>query len=81
MRTIIIAANDREIDAAGRLTKLRDVDCSASVAGALVGALRGVTAFPPDWVRDTVAANQKVYGIDLEANARRLCEAVYGVKP
>ena len=76
-RTIVMAANDRDIDRNGNLVKLRDVDCVASVAGALVGALRGVEAFPPDWVRNTVEANKRIYGIDLEANARRFCDAVY----
>jgi ADP-ribosylglycohydrolase len=77
VRTIVVAANDRDVDAQGRLVKLRDVDCTASVAGALVGALRGVEAFPPDWVRDTIDANKRIYGIDLAANARRFCEVVY----
>lgn len=77
VRTIVIAANDRDLDSKGNLKKLRDVDCSAGVAGALVGTLRGVKAFPKDWVEDTVKANKKVYGIDLEANAKRFCEAVY----
>jgi ADP-ribosylglycohydrolase len=80
VRTIIMAANDRELDEKGNLRKLRDVDCVASVAGALVGVLRGAEAFPADWARDTIAANKQVYGIDLEANAKRFCEAVYGAK-
>jgi len=79
VRTIVIAANDRELDPEGKLKKLRDVDCSASVAGALVGALRGVEAFPSEWVRATVAANKRVYGIDLEANARHFGAVVYGL--
>ncbi len=54
------------------------MDCTAGVAGALVGALRGADTFPEDWVSDTIAANKKVYGIDLENNARRFYEAVYG---
>ena len=77
VRTIVMAANDRDLDESGNLKRLRDVDCTAGVAGALVGALRGVDAFPEDWVRDTVEANKKVYGIDLEANARRFCELSY----
>jgi ADP-ribosylglycohydrolase len=78
VRTIVIAANDRDLDTNGNLKKLRDVDCSAGVAGALVGALRGIEAFPPDWVQDTIKANKKVYAIDLEDNAKRFCEVVYG---
>ncbi len=78
VRTIVIAANNRDVDRKGNLKKLRDVDCSASIAGALVGALQGVEAFPSDWVRDTVEANKKVYDIDLEVNANRFCAVVYG---
>jgi len=76
VRTIVIAANDRGLDEKGGLKALRDVDCSVSIAGALAGALAGPDAFPADWVRDTVEANKKVYGIDLEANAKRLWEVL-----
>ena len=31
-----------------------------------------------DWVRDTLKANKEIYGIDLESNARRFHEVVYG---
>lgn len=78
LRSICIAANDRDVDAQGNLIKLRDNDCTAGVAGALVGALCGIEAFPADWVRDTLAANKAVYGIDIEHNARRFYELVYG---
>jgi len=71
IRTIVIAVNDRDLDGEGRLVKLRDVDCTASIAGAIAGALRGIEAFPEEWVRDAVEANRKVYGFDLEENARR----------
>lgn len=74
IRTIVMAANDRDLFPDGKLKRLRDVDCTAGVAGALVGALRGIEAFPEDWVKDTIDANKQVYGIDLEANARRFCE-------
>ena len=80
VRTITIAANDRNLDEKGGLKGLRDVDCSAGIAGALAGALRGIEAFPPDWVHDAVAANKAVYGIDLEANGNRLWEVLYGGK-
>ncbi len=76
-RSIVMAANNREIDSKGKLIKLRDVDCDAGIAGALVGALRGIEAIPADWAADTIAANKKVYGIDLEANAKRFYEVVY----
>jgi len=78
VRSIVMAANDRDVDDDGNLVKMRDVDCTAGVAGTLVGALRGVRAFPSDWVADALEANKKIYGIDIEANARRFYEAVYG---
>ncbi len=77
LRSIIMSANDRNLDETGAFTGMRDVDCVANVAGAIVGALHGVDAFPDDWVSDTVEANKKVYGIDLEANARRFYECVH----
>jgi len=77
IRSIVMAANDRDLDENGGLKQLRDVDCTGGVAGALVGALHGVGAFPEDWVEDVMKANREVYGIDIEANARRFYEAVY----
>ena len=77
IRTIVMAVNDRDLDEDGKLKRLRDVDCTGGVAGALVGALCGIEAFPQDWVADTLEANKQVYGIDLEKNARRFHEVVY----
>jgi len=77
IRSIVMAVNDREFDDEGKLKRLRDVDCTGGVAGALVGALHGVEAFPADWVAETIAANKKVNHIDLEANARRLCDTMF----
>ena len=77
IRTIVMAVNDRDLDENGNLKRLRDVDCTGGVAGALVGALCGIEAFPDDWVTDTLEANKKVYGIDLEENARRFCKMLY----
>jgi len=78
IRTIVIAANDRDVDEQGEFSRLRDVDCTGSVAGAIVGALRGAEVFPRDWVEDTVAANKQVYGLDIEERAAQFDEAVYG---
>jgi len=78
VRSIVMATNDRDLDESGGLKQLRDVDCTAGVAGALTGALHGAQAFPEDWVADVLKANQEVYGIDIEGNARRFYEAVYG---
>jgi len=80
VRSIVMAANDRDLDENGNLKQLRDVDCTGGVAGALVRALHGVGAFPEDWLADVLKANKEVYGIDIEENARRFCEAVYGAK-
>ncbi|MCL5999164.1 MAG: ADP-ribosylglycohydrolase family protein [Chloroflexi bacterium] len=77
IRSIAISANDREFDAQGNLVRLRDIDCTAGVAGALVGVLHGIEAFPEDWVRDTLDANKAVYGIDIEHNARRFYELLH----
>ena len=72
-----MAVNDRDLDENGNLRRLRDVDCTGGVAGALVGALCGIEAFPDDWVTDTIEANKQVYGIDLEENAQRFYKMVY----
>ncbi len=78
VRTIVMSVNDREFDENGRFVRLRDVDCTGSVAGALVGVLNGIDAFPRDWVDDVLTANKEVYGIDIESNAKQFYEAVYG---
>ena len=77
IRSIVMSINEREFNADGSFRRLRDVDCTGGVAGALVGALQGVEAFPDDWVAETIAANKKVNHIDLEANARQLCETLF----
>jgi hypothetical protein len=78
IRSIVMAANDRDLGSDGNLKQLRDVDCTGGVAGAMVGALHGAKAFPEDWVDDILKANKDIYGIDVEANARRFYEVVYG---
>ena len=78
VRSIVMAANDGDVDERGELLQLREVDCTAGVAGALVGALRGADGSSSDWVEDVLRANKEVYGIDIEANARRFQKAVYG---
>jgi ADP-ribosylglycohydrolase len=78
VRSVVMAANDRTLDGNGNLKRLRDVDCTAGVAGALAGALQGAGAFPADWVSDVLKANRDVYGIDIEGNARRFYEAAHG---
>jgi len=75
--TIRITANTRSVDADGRLVRMRDIDCSAGVAGALVGALKGVEAFPGDWVSDVVSANRSVNEVDIPKNARDFVATVH----
>ena len=76
--TIRIAANTRSVDNDGRLVRMRDVDCSAGVAGALVGALRGADAFPKEWVEDVLSANRAVNEIDILKNAQDFAAMVHG---
>jgi len=77
VRSIIMAANHRKVDVKGRLVRFRDTDCTAMVAGTIVGAINGLSSFPKDWVRDTIEANRKVYNIDLEKNSREFYSVVY----
>lgn len=78
VRSIIIAANNRDEADDGTLIKLRDTDCTAGLAGALVGAFHGIRGFPKDWVEDVLGANLELYGIDLIANATALFDVVHG---
>jgi len=75
-RAILIAVNARDLDEDGNLVRFRDIDCTGSACGALVGAIAGLSAFPEDWVASCVAANREVYGFDIEANARALYDTV-----
>lgn len=77
-RAILMAVNDRDLDEKGEFQRFRDIDCTGSVCGALVGALADIDAFPPDWVAATISANREVYGFDLEANAERLYQVIGG---
>jgi len=78
VRSVLMAANHRDLDEDGNLVRMRDVDCVGMVAGVIVGALRGVEAWPDEWVAAAVAANKEVYGFDIESNARRFYHAVHG---
>ena len=77
-RSILIAVNARDLDAEGNLVRFRDIDCTGSACGALVGAISGLSAFPSDWVKDCLASNREVHGFDIEANARALHKLVIG---
>lgn len=55
----------------------RDTDCKAYVAGGLAGALRGIDAWPPEWV----ALVEKAVGTDPytvdKRTAREVAEGLY----
>ena len=78
VRSILMAANHRLLNAEGELLQLRDTDCVAYVTGALVGAMRGLNAFPQDWVEAVIAANESVYGFNIMRNAEAFWKTVYG---
>ncbi|MBI5116329.1 ADP-ribosylglycohydrolase family protein [Candidatus Poribacteria bacterium] len=68
MRSILIAANHRIVDAGGKLVRFRDNDCSAYFSGALVGAYRGLSGLPSDWAQKAIESNREIYGINLIEN-------------
>ncbi|HET6430221.1 MAG TPA: ADP-ribosylglycohydrolase family protein [Phycisphaerae bacterium] len=71
-QAILVGVNHRDVDAGGDLVRFRDNDCTGYVTGSLAGALSGARRLPADWVDQVLAANKKVYGIDIEANVSRL---------
>jgi ADP-ribosylglycohydrolase len=77
-RAILMAVNHRDLDDDGSFRNFRDIDCTGSICGALVGALapEGIDAFPPEWVSAVVSANKDVYGIDLTDSAERMYAAI-----
>ncbi|MDP2997354.1 MAG: ADP-ribosylglycohydrolase family protein, partial [Bryobacterales bacterium] len=55
----------------------RDTDCKAYVAGGLAGALRGIEAWPPEWVELVEkAVLTDPYTVD-KRNARQISEGLY----
>jgi ADP-ribosylglycohydrolase len=65
LRAILIAANHVGMDEDGRPTRYEDVDCYASIAGAIAGAMVGAEAFPADLLRQVIESNKAVHGFDL----------------
>ena len=57
----------------------RDTDCKAYVAGGLAGTLRGITAWPPEWVQlvESAVATDP-YTVDKKT-ARQIAEGLYRV--
>lgn len=78
VRSVLMAANHRDVDEDGNLIRMRDVDCTAMVTGVIVGALHGIDAWPSAWVQAAIEANREVYGFDIEDNAKKFCHAVHG---
>ena len=74
LRAMLIAANHVRVDKDGNPTRYEDIDCYASIAGALAGALSGAEAFPAELVAQVVESNRQVYGIDLEDTIARFCD-------
>jgi ADP-ribosylglycohydrolase len=74
LRAMTIAANHVGIDDKDRPTRYEDIDCYASIAGALAGALWGAEALPQEMVAQVIESNKAVYGIDLEATIERFCD-------
>ena len=75
-RAILIAVNARDLDPEDNLVRFRDIDCTGSACGALVGAMSGLSAFPQDWVNACIESNREAHGFDIEANARALYDMV-----
>ena len=78
VRSLLMAANHRNVDEKGNLVSLRDIDCVAMVTGVLVGAMNGVESFPKNWVKDVISANIDVYGFNIEKTAKKFYKTVYG---
>lgn len=78
VRSILTAANHRRVDEQGRLVRLKDVDCVAMVAGTVAGAIKGIEAFPRDWVSDVIQANKSAYNLDIERIARNFYNTLFG---
>ena len=76
LRAMCIAANHISEDEDTGETRYEDIDCYASIAGALAGALWGVEALPPDMVSQVIESNRAVYGIDLDQTIDEFCKLI-----
>ena len=74
---LLIAANHRDVDEEDRLVRFRDNDCTAFVAGALAGALSGLSGLPRNWVDSVQSTNGEIYELDIMGNAARYFDTVY----
>jgi hypothetical protein len=76
LRAMCIAANHISEDEETGETRYEDIDCYASIAGALAGALWGAEALPADMVAQVIESNRAVYGIDLDETIDRFCKLI-----
>ena len=76
LRAMCIAANHMSEDKESGEARYEDVDCYASLAGALAGALWGAESLPSEMVNQVVESNQSIYGIDLEKTVTEFCEII-----
>jgi hypothetical protein len=76
LRAMCIAANHISEDEDTGVARYEDIDCYASIAGALAGALSGAEALPADMVSQVIESNRAVYGIDLDETIDRFCEMI-----
>ena len=74
MDEILIAVNHVGFDAEGQVTRYEDIDCYASLAGAIAGAISGADAFPQEMLEQVIESNKRVYDIDLEGSIGRFCD-------
>ncbi len=66
-----VAVNQADLDGAGGWQRYADVDCYASIAGGLLGAVYGTDPVPSESARQVIESNRIVYGFDLEESAER----------
>ena len=66
-----VAVNQADLDGAGGWRRYADVDCYASIAGGLLGAVYGTDPVPSESARQVIESNRIVYGFDLEESAAR----------
>jgi ADP-ribosylglycohydrolase len=72
---LVAAGGDLRLSLLGTINYGRDNDTYASVAGAIAGAMHGIDALPPEWVKTIHDANPQS---DQRAYAQGLAEVVTG---
>ena len=75
-RAMQVAVNHYDINEDGAWVRYADIDCYAGIAGSLLGAVYGASAFSDEWFQQVVDSNRLVYGIDIEQCIERFAELV-----